>query len=131
MGMVIGSLSLYFLAKSFNYKKVLLFNVFLGSIIPIMALLLQDNTFLFPSIFLLAGVFVSTYKVAMSGILIEISNDANRTLYAGMSGAGNILTTIFPLIAGVLIMSVGYTFVFISISVIMFSSIFFVFKLKC
>lgn len=131
LGMVIGSLSLYFLAKSFNYKKVLLFNVFLGSLIPLMALLLQDNSFLFPSIFMLAGVFVSTYKVAMNGILIEISNDANRTLYAGMSGAGNILTTIFPLIAGVLIMSMGYTFVFISISVVMFSSIYFVFKLRC
>ncbi len=131
LGMVIGSLSLYFLAKTFNYKKVLLFNVFLGSIIPLMALFLQNNSFLFPSIFLLAGIFVSTYKVAMNGILIEISNDANRTLYAGMSGAGNILTSIFPLIAGVLIMSMGYTFVFISISVVMFSSIFFVFKLKC
>ena len=131
LGMAIGSLSLFFMAKSFSYKKVLIFNVFLGSLLPIIALLLQNNSLLFPGIFLLAGIFVSTYKVAMNGIIIEISNDENRTLYAGISGAGNILTSIFPIIAGILLASLGYNVVFGIISLIMFSSIFFVRKLRC
>jgi len=131
LGMVIGSLTLYYKSKEFNYKSILLFNVFLGSSLPIIALLLQNNALLFPGIFLLAGVFVSTYKVAMNGILIEISNDENRTLYAGISGAGNILTSIFPIIAGILLASIGYNIVFGIISLIMFSSIFFVKKLTC
>ena len=67
----------------------------------------------------------------MNGILIEISNDENRTLYAGISGAGNILTSIFPIIAGILLASLGYNVVFGIISIIMFSSIFFVRKLRC
>ncbi len=131
LGMVIGSLSLFFMAKSFKYKKVLLFNVFLGSLLPIMALVLQNNALLFPGIFLLAGIFVSTYKVAMNGIIIEISNDENRTLYAGISGAGNIVTSIFPIIAGILLASLGYNIVFGIISLLMFSSIIFIKKLKC
>ena len=129
LGMVIGSLSLYFLAKSFSYRKVLFFNVFLGSSIPLLALAFQNNASLFPLIFLLAGIFVSTYKVAMNGMLIDISNDENRTLYAGMSGAGNIITSIFPLIAGILISTIGYNYVFIAISLLMFSSIIFIKKL--
>ncbi|RLD45956.1 MAG: MFS transporter [Bacteroidetes bacterium] len=131
LGMAIGSISLFYKAKSFKYKNVLLFNVFLGSALPIIALALQNNAVLFPGIFLLAGVFVSTYKVAMNGILIEISNDENRTLYAGISGAGNILTSIFPIIAGILLASLGYNIVFGFISLIMFASIFFIRKLRC
>ncbi|MCK5847039.1 MAG: MFS transporter [Bacteroidales bacterium] len=131
LGMAIGSLSLFFMSKSFNYKTVLLFNVFLGSALPLIALALQDNSVFFPGIFLLAGIFVSTYKVAMNGILIEISNDENRTLYAGISGAGNIVTSIFPIIAGVLLASLGYNIVFGIISVLMFISIIFIRKLSC
>ncbi len=131
LGMAIGRISLIYKAKSFKYKNVLLFNVFLGSALPIIALALQNNAVLFPGIFLLAGVFVSTYKVAMNGILIEISNDENRTLYAGISGAGNILTSIFPIIAGILLASLGYNIVFGFISLIMFASIFFIRKLRC
>ncbi len=131
VGMLLGSLSLFFLAKRFRYKNVLLINVFLGASIPIIALLIQHNSTLFPSIFLLAGIFVSTFKISMNGMLIEISTTENRTLYAGMSGAGNILTSLFPLVAGILIQFWGFNLVFILISVSMLLSFFAVLKLQC
>lgn len=131
VGMLIGSLTLFFTAKRFKYKKVLLVNVFIGTAIPIGALLLQQNTTVFPIIFLLAGIFVSTYKISISGILIEISNNENRTLYAGMSGAGNIVTSIFPLIAGVMINFLGFNIVFGIISLSIFLSLFAVRKISC
>lgn len=131
VGMLIGSLSLFFLANRFQYKKVLIFNVFIGAAIPIISLLIVDQPVLFPGIFLLAGVFISTYKISMNGMLIEISNTENRTLYAGMSGAGNILPAIFPLMAGFLIQIIGYNFVFILISISMMISLMFIRKLNC
>jgi len=131
IGMLIGSLSLYFLVNKFTYKKVLLFNVFLGSSLPILALLVHDSQLLFPGIFLLAGIFISTFKISMNGLLIEISSTENRTLYAGMSGAGNILTSIFPLLAGVLISLLGFNIVFVLISILMLGSYVFIRRLNC
>jgi MFS family permease len=131
LGMLSGSLSLFFLSKRFKYNKVLKINTFLGASLPVLALLLQDNSFLFPGIFFLAGIFVSTYKIAVDGILIEISSNHNRTLYAGMAGAGNILTAIFPIVAGFLIQSFGIPIVFTLITILMLSSFYFTNKLIC
>ena len=130
-GMLMGSITLYFLAKKFSYKKVLLFDVLLGASLPIMALLFDDSQNLFMLIFLLAGIFVSTYKISVNGMLIEISNTANRTLYAGISGAGNIFTMLFPILAGVVIKYYGFTWVFAFMSLSMLSSFYFISKLKC
>lgn len=131
VGMLIGSLTLYFTAKRFKYKNVLIFNVILGSMIPIGSLLLQQHISLFPIIFLISGIFVSTYKISINGILIDISTTENRTLYAGMSGAGNIITSIFPLIAGVLISFLGFNIVFSLISISILLSFLAVRKLSC
>lgn len=130
IGMLIGSLSLYFLAKKFKYKNVLMFDVFIGASLPIAALLLSDNEFLFQGIFIFAGIFASTYKISVNGMLIEISNNENRTFYAGISGAGNIFTMIFPMIAGYFISLFGFTWVFAFMSLSMLSSIYFIRKLK-
>ncbi len=130
IGMLIGSLSLYFMAKRYKYKYILLFDVLLGGSIPILALLLQQHLSVFPIIFTLAGIFVSTFKISINGMLIEISNNENRTLYAGMSGAGNILTSIFPLTAGILIQFFGFNIVFSLISLSILSSYFAVRKIQ-
>jgi hypothetical protein len=131
IGMLIGSLSLYFMAKKFSYKKVLIFDVFLGASLPVAALLFAGNEMLFQLIFVFAGIFVSTYKISVNGILIEISNNENRTLYAGMSGAGNIFTMIFPILAGYFISAFGFSWVFGFMSLSMLSSIYFIRRLNC
>ena len=131
IGMLIGSLTLYFLAKKFSYKQVLTFDVFIGASLPIAALLLSSNEFLYQGIFVFAGIFASTYKISVNGMLIEISTNENRTFYAGISGAGNIFTMIFPIIAGVFISYFGFTWVFTFMSLSMLSSIYFIRKLNC
>ena len=131
IGMLIGSLTLYFLAKRFSYKRVLIVDVFIGASLPIAALLLSNNEFLYQGVFVFAGIFASTYKISVNGMLIEISNNENRTFYAGISGAGNIFTMIFPMIAGYFISFFGFTGVFIFMSLSMLSSIYFISKLNC
>jgi MFS family permease len=131
IGMLAGSLTLYFMAKKFRYKSVLTFDVILGVSIPLIALFLRSRPEIFQYIFVLTGIFTSTYKVSVNGMLIEISTNENRTLYAGMAGAGNILPMIFPVIAGVFIKFAGYFTAFTATALVMALSILAISKLKC
>ncbi|MDA3814003.1 MAG: MFS transporter, partial [Candidatus Cloacimonetes bacterium] len=89
------------------------------------------NIFLYQLIFVLAGVFVASYKIAIEGILLEISNNENRATYTGIAGAGNLLPTIFPLVSGLFITFFGYVPTFILLSIFIGLSIYFITKLKC
>ena len=82
-------------------------------------------------VFILWGVAVSLYAITMNGVLLEISGNENRALYAGFAGAGNILPAIFPLVAGSLISWLGYNTFFLIFMVIIGSSIYFIYKINC
>ena len=131
IGMLTASLIFYKISHKLNYRKLLMLNLFLGASLPIIALLLNNEPFLYQFLFILSGMFVAMYRIGDAGVLMEISTNENRVLYTGISGAGTILTTIFPLIAGFLITEIGYTWVFISISVLVLISFFFVRRLDC
>jgi len=130
-GMLITGFILYKRSENFEYKKLLYFSFFLGISLPILSLIFSDNLLIYQFIFLLSGVFITTYKIATSGILVEISNNENRAVYTGISGAGSILPTFFPLIAGILIAVLGYTVSFVLISIIISSSFVFIKRLNC
>lgn len=131
IGALISSLLFYKIAQKIKYKTILKTSLIFGASLPIIALLLDNNVYLYQMLFLLSGAFVAMYKIGNSGILLEISTNGNRGLYTGIIGAGSIVTAIFPLIAGILISNFGYTFVFITISTIVLASIYFVSKLNC
>jgi len=69
--------------------------------------------------------------MAISGLLLEISNKENRITYAGISGAGSIVPLFFLLLAGILISTLGYIIVFVFTSIILLTSYLFITKLKC
>ena len=131
IGMLTASLIFYKISHLLNYKKLLTYNLFLGASLPLIALLLKDQPGLYQYLFILSGMFVAMYRIGDAGVLMEISTNDNRVLYTGISGAGTILTTIFPLIAGFLITTLGYPVVFIGISLMVLISFFFVRRLDC
>jgi len=131
IGMLITGFILYKRSQKFEYKKLLYFSFILGISLPILSLIFSNNLFIYQLIFVLSGVFITSYRISASGVLIEISNNENRAIYTGISGAGNILPTVFPLIAGILISILGYTTTFIVVSVIVSSSFVFIAKLDC
>ncbi|RLC51010.1 MAG: MFS transporter [Candidatus Cloacimonadota bacterium] len=130
-GMLIAGLVLYKRSENFEYKKLLYFSLVLGISLPILSLIFSGNLLIYEFIFLLSGVFITAYKIATNGILVEISDNENRATYTGISGAGNILPTVFPLVAGILIATLGYTFTFILISLIVASSFIAINNLRC
>ena len=113
IGMLITSLILYKRSKRFEYKKLLHFSFAFGASLPILSLIFSNNYFMYQLIFIFSGAFITAFGIARNGILVEISNNENRAIYAGISGAGSILPTIFPLIAGVIISFFGYYVIFI------------------
>jgi len=130
IGMLATGLFLFKYSKMFKYKTLLKVSLTLAGLLPVISLALSQTPFMYQFIFILSGIFFAVYKIAMNGVLLEISTNENRSVYAGISGAGNILTTLFPLFAGVLISIYGYHIVFITITIIISFSYVFVTKLQ-
>ncbi len=131
IGMLGAGLFLYKYSNRFLYRNLLKFSISLAGLLPLISLIFSHSSSLFQLIFILSGIFVTVFRVAIEGVLLEISTNENRTVYAGISGAGNILTTLFPLFAGVLISIIGYHVLFIAVSLIIFLSYIFVSRLRC
>ncbi len=131
LGMLITSIVLYKRSKTFEYKKLLKASLLLGFSLPILALILKTNYLFYQLLFIISGVFLSSFNVARNGVLVEISNNTNRAIYTGISGAGSILPTVFPLISGVLIKLCGYETTFIILAFIIGTGLFFINKLDC
>jgi len=75
--------------------------------------------------------FISAYAISVQGILLEITNNDNRAIYAGISGTLSLTTAIFPLIAGTLIEFFGFTLIFTIVSPLILTSLFFLKPIKC
>lgn len=116
--------------KKAGFNMLMYGNVLL-SLLFSFAVVLAGSASFFPYVFLLGGVIVSLYVITMNGVLLEISGNENRALYAGFAGAGNIFPMIFPLIAGGIIERWGYRMFFIVFAVVAFLSTFFIYKIKC
>ena len=90
-----------------------------GSILPLLALsLVHAPNGYFLSVFFLMGVGLSARKIAFEGLFIEITSDENRALHKGVVGAASLSTAFFPLVAGGLIVALGYVPVFLFGSVL-------------
>lgn len=130
-GMVVSGMVFYRFADKINYKFMIKSASVVGALIPVASLFLIQFELYYQFLFLLSGFFVSVYKISKSGILVEISNSENRAIYTGISGAGDIVSMIFPLIAGALIALIGFSIVFVSVSVIVMLGFFIAIKLDC
>ncbi len=130
-GLIISGLTLFLLSRRFSYRRLLSAAFGTSFTIIMLVLLLSGFHFIFPVIFFLGGIFYSLFSISKSGILLEISTNENRPLYAGMAGAGSILITLFPTIGGLLIDWLGFKSVFVIVLSVLVSSLYFIRKLNC
>ena len=66
----------------------------------------------YTGIYFLVGSVLSAHKLGVEAILVQISPNARRALYAGVFGAANLGTALMPPATGALARSVGFTAVF-------------------
>lgn len=132
LGMILSSLIWNWVAKHFKFKGIFFGFIIIGSILPMMTLLLSRHEIaVYQWIFFIAGFCLSAYAISVQGILLEITNNDNRAIYAGISGTLSLITAIFPLIAGILIESYGFTLIFTIVSALVLTSLFFLKPIKC
>lgn len=130
VGIVLVSLLVAVGARNMKYKWLLYGNVLLSVFMGVYTMFSNDVVSLH-YIFLAGGVVFSLYNITMNGVLLEVSGKENRALYAGISGAGNILPVIFPLIGGWIIDQFSFiTFLWLFIMVVMVS-FYFIYKIDC
>ncbi len=130
-GMILPGLVLYFYHRKYSYKNILKLSVVLAALLPPLSLWWVDHPHVYQFLFTLSGVFLALYKIAVNGILIEISNERNRTFFAGISGAGNILSSLLPIFSGMFILWFGYTAVFLLLSLLFLAGYYFAARLNC
>ena len=130
IGSVFMGLLLFVFARKFRYRNLLFLNVALAFILPLFLLLASDAPPL-NLVFFIGGIIFATYSISMNGVLLEVSGTTNRALYTGITGAGNILPALFPLLGGWMIMQFGYPAFFILYMATILSSLYFIIKLKC
>ena len=130
-GSLTANLIFNFINKNQRYREILYYFIIAGAAVPILALVLSFSESLYPLVFLLSGSALAANMIATPGILLEISNEENRAVYSGISGAGSIAVLLYPLAAGFLINWLGYYFVFIMSSIIILTGMFFAKKIIC
>ena len=129
-GSVFISLMIFFLSKRARYGNMLYFNSGLALTLPLVMLIFGSNAPM-PLLFLIGGMVFALYSITMNGVLLEISGNHNRAIYAGFAGAGNIIPAIFPLAGGWLIRSFGFNTFFIVYIALVSISFFFIYRLRC
>lgn len=130
IGIVLVSLLVFLGAKKMRYNLLLYSNVILSLALGVMAWGLNDASGL-KYVFVIGGIVFSLFNMTMNGVLLEISGNENRALYAGFAGAGNILPAVFPLIGGTIIQLSGFRGFFILYLLIIALAAFFIYKIHC
>ncbi|MDD3636979.1 MAG: MFS transporter [Bacteroidales bacterium] len=130
IGSVGAGFGLFLLSGKFRYSRLIVGNALVASVLPFLLLILGENSPVW-FLFLLGGITFAVYQVSMNGVLLEVSGNANRALYTGITGAGNILPALFPLLGGWLINSFGFNLFFGLYLVTVLLSVFFAMRIKC
>ncbi|MBN2278957.1 MAG: MFS transporter [Candidatus Marinimicrobia bacterium] len=129
-GSILAGGILYFFSKKLKYRYLLYVNS-ISALIIVLLVLLVPKELLFPSVFLLAGLVFAFYTMTIGGVLLEVTTTQNRALYTGISGAGNLLPGIYPIIGGWMVNFYGFTVFFSMTFMILTFSLFFIYKLNC
>lgn len=130
-GLILAGLFIFFFSKKIKYDTILKISLGLGLIFPLIAWIFQDHINAYYLTFFIGGLYGSLFVVSSNGILLEISSSKNRSIYAGLSGAGNLLPTVIPLLAGLIIATAGFDLFFGIVVALTLSSAFFIYKLNC
>lgn len=103
-----------YLARRHNSRVIVQTCIFIGGILPLLALALgQTNPDLFSIVFLFLGFVVSGRRVGFEPFLLDIAPAQYRTEYLGIRGSLNLFTVILPILGGLFIETIGYLVTFL------------------
>jgi len=96
-----------------GYKRILSLCLLLSAALPIYAYLSSSLGLLaFAPVFFFSGSIISARHMSFEAVFIDITDDQNRALYAGIAGVSNIVSALIPVFSAVLILNLGFLPVF-------------------
>jgi len=123
-GSILSNIFWGIISKKFSSKKVVEVCIFLGALIPILSLSIGSlGPYYFSIIFVLVGFIRSGRVVGFDPYLLDIAPEKQRTCYLGIRGTLSLLTMVLPLLGGLFIELIGYSFTFGIVSLVMFISL--------
>jgi MFS family permease len=132
LGMILSTFLWNAIVRKFRFKGVAISGSLLGGLLPFVVLWLSGfGPAFFQLSFFLAGTLIAGVRIAYEGVLLEITTNDNRAVYAGISGALSLTTAVFPILAGVLINVSTFEASFSFTSLLVVSALFFFMRLKC
>jgi hypothetical protein len=130
-GSLLATILTNLFSKGQRYRPMIYLFILLSVSTPIIALLLIATPLLYPFAFLIGGATSALYYILTVGILLEISNNENRPIYFGIGGAGALMNILYPMIAGLLLPSLGFPLIFMLTSCYMLLGIYAAKHLDC
>lgn len=133
LGMIISNYIWRRVSKKHGFKGLLHIAIIMISLAPIFGILilwLNSKPLLYVLFFYL-GSAISVYKIAMEGVLLEITTDENRVLYSGIYGLMNVIGAFLPLFIGIIFHLVDRTALFVLFSLFSLSSLYYLKRMQC
>jgi MFS family permease len=127
---VLSGVVLFYFSKRIKYSLLLYSASFIALFISV-NLLFEPSLKMISTFYFLGGIMYTFYKIAIEGVLLEVSDHKNRTIYIGMVGAGSIIPTLFPILGGWLIPKFGFNYFFLILSIAILLAIYFIKCLNC
>lgn len=122
-GTIISNIFWGFIAQKNGSKAVVRNCIFLGGLIPVLAMLLSVyGPNWFALVFLLIGFIQSGREVGFEPYLLDITPDEKRTVFLGIRGTLNLLIVLMPVLGGMFIDIMGYYITFILVTMVMLSA---------
>jgi len=126
IGAIISNLYWGILSQRKGSKRVVQNCIFLGGIIPILALVLRPlGPDAFALVFLLVGFVVSGRRVGFEPYLLDMAPEDRRTIYVGINGTLNVSMVLLPALGGLFIDGLGFTATFLLTVAAMITAYFF------
>ncbi len=124
-GTIFSNIFWGYIFNKHSSKAVVSTCIFLGAIIPIVAIVLSFfGPNLYSIVFFLVGFVISGRRVGFDPYFLEIAPEEARPIYLGVRGTLNFMTVIMPTIGGLFIQTMGYYITFIIVTTVMLTALY-------
>ncbi|OYD14917.1 hypothetical protein CH333_06995 [candidate division WOR-3 bacterium JGI_Cruoil_03_44_89] len=114
LGSVLSNILWAHLSDFTGNKKVIQISIFLGLMVPLIALLTPTHlSALFISLFVLIGFSITGQIIGNTNFLLDIAPTKDRPTYISLRGTLRLPVVVFPLIGGLIVQHISYNFLFI------------------
>ncbi|NLN60996.1 MAG: MFS transporter [Deltaproteobacteria bacterium] len=122
-GGILSNIVWTYIASRYDSRRIIKTCIFVGGTVPLIALALSRlGPEAFSFVFLLTGFIQSGRRIGFEPYILDIAPTAHRTEYLGIRGSMNIGAVLLPIAGGAVIQTLGYTFTFVIVTVIMFTA---------